>query len=187
MGWRFWLLGALTGALLGAAFYLVFPPEYRARATVVVDQNVEQVIPEEQQDLRKYIYLQRETDKLIEVAWADATLSIVAGETGLTVSDLRDGRLVLSQPSDGGWRFYGVASDPATAESLASAWAAAFSDQVQAGAVGVSPLAEIETTQLEDLPVSRSVSLGVCVFWGSLAGVFLFAFGVLFFHRKEEQ
>ena len=43
--WRFWVLGALTGALLGAALFYIAPPPYRARATVNVDFNLEEAWP----------------------------------------------------------------------------------------------------------------------------------------------
>jgi uncharacterized protein involved in exopolysaccharide biosynthesis len=39
--WRFWVLSGLVGALLGGAVYFVSPPDFRARATVVVDFNME--------------------------------------------------------------------------------------------------------------------------------------------------
>jgi uncharacterized protein involved in exopolysaccharide biosynthesis len=38
--WHFWVLGAIFGALIGAAVYYVAPPPYRARATVNVDFNL---------------------------------------------------------------------------------------------------------------------------------------------------
>lgn len=185
MAWRVWLVGALVGGLLATAVYLAFPPPYRARATVLVDQNVEQVIVEEQSDLRYYTYLQRETDKLIVIAWSDATISSVAEQTGIPAANLRDGRLQLSQPSDGGWHFYADSPDPETAEALAAAWATAFSDQVRDRASGVSPIAEITATQVTDLPVARSLSMGVYVFCGALAGVALFGFVTLFVGKRE--
>src|SRR5690242_17344370 len=45
--WRFWSVGALVGALLGAAIYYMAPPPYRAQATVLVDFNLEQAWPQE--------------------------------------------------------------------------------------------------------------------------------------------
>ncbi len=35
--WRFWVLGAFFGAMIGAIIYYVVPPPSRARATVNVD------------------------------------------------------------------------------------------------------------------------------------------------------
>jgi len=60
--------------------YIDRSPAYRAQATVLVDQHVEQVIPQEQTDLRKFNYLQRETDKLLVIAWNDQTLSRVTAK-----------------------------------------------------------------------------------------------------------
>ena len=129
--WRFWALGALIGGLLGAGVYAVFPPAYRAQAIVTVDFNLEQSWPQNS-DAQLFYYLDREARKLVEVAWADSTLNIVAAKTGITVPALRD-KLELSQPQDGGWHFY--ASDPqqTVAKQLAAAWAEAFYQQVQQG------------------------------------------------------
>ena len=69
--WRVWIRGAVLGAAFASVLYLIVPPTYRAQATVLVDQHVEQVIPQEQTDLRKFNYLQRETDKLLVIAWDD--------------------------------------------------------------------------------------------------------------------
>jgi len=130
--WRLWLLGALLGGLLGAAVYFIAPPAYRARATVVVSFNLEKSWPNKP-DNELFYYLERETRKVEAVAWADATLQLVADETGFTISELRSGKLELSQPQDGGWHFY--ASDPqaAVAASLAAAWAGAFDQQIRQG------------------------------------------------------
>ena len=45
--WRFWVLGALLGALLGTAFYYFVSPPYRVKATVNVDFNLEEAWPQE--------------------------------------------------------------------------------------------------------------------------------------------
>ncbi len=185
MAWRVWVAGAVVGAVAAALIYVVAPPQYRAQAIVLVDQNVEQVIPEERSDLLIYTYLQRETDKLVELAWSDQVLSQLSTETGIPVADLRDGRLYLSQPSDGGWRFLASATDPETASAVASAWAKSFVDAVQAKPAGISTLLEINFTQGQDLPVERAISVGVYVFSGALLGAALLAFGLLFFDRKE--
>lgn len=130
--WRFWLLGALLGGLLGAAVYWIAPPAYRARATVVVSFNLEKSWPNKP-DNELFYYLERETRKVEAVAWADATLQLVADETGLTVPELRSGKLELSQPQDGGWQFYATDPQAAVAAKLAAAWAGAFDKQIRQG------------------------------------------------------
>ena len=132
LAWRLWLLSATLGALLGGLAYLVFPPAFRAQATVVVDHNLEQAWPDAQTDRDLFTYLARETSKLVEVAWSDATLQQVAGQIpGTNIADLRDKELQLSQPSDGGWHFYADDPDPERAAQKASAWARTFADQVR--------------------------------------------------------
>lgn len=131
--WRFWVLSGLVGALLGGLVYLLFPPDFRARATVVVDFNMEEAWPVDS-DRELFYYLEREARKLEEVAVSDATLARVAKEVGdVTVSDLRGGILELSEPADGGWHFYANDPDPLRAERLASAWAETFTVHVREG------------------------------------------------------
>lgn len=130
--WRYWILSGLVGALLGGAIYLVFPPDFRARATVVVDFNMEEAWPVDS-DRELFYYLEREARKLEEVAWSDATLAKVAEEGDVTVSELRDGILELSEPADGGWHFYANDPSAARAEQMASAWAEIFVAEVRDG------------------------------------------------------
>lgn len=131
--WRFWVLSSLIGALLGGVIYFILPPDFRARATVVVDFNMEQAWPVDS-DRELFYYLEREARKLKEVAWSDETLAMVASQAGnVTVSELRSGILELSEPSDGGWHFYANDPSSARAEQLASAWAETFVTQVHAG------------------------------------------------------
>ncbi len=142
--WRVWLLAALAGAGLAAAAYFIFPPAYRARASVTVDHNLEQAIPQGS-DRDLFYYLQRETEKLETVAWADATLDQVAAQVpGVTVQSLRGGTLGLSQPKDGDWHFWAESSDPDQAQLLAAAWAGAFVSQVRSG---MDTAAQIEAAQ----------------------------------------
>jgi hypothetical protein len=183
--WRVWIGGAVLGAAIASIVYLIAPPAYRAQATVLVDQNVEQVIPQEQTDLRKYTYLARETDILVGIVWSDKTLARVTAQTGLPVATLRDGRLQLSQPSDGGWHFLADGPDPVTASALASAWAGAFVAETQSKPAGISPLLKINFTQQQDLPVTRAVSMGIYVFSGALLGIALLMLALLFFDWKN--
>jgi hypothetical protein len=98
---------------------------------------------------------------------------------------LRDGRLHLSQPSDGGWHFLADAPSPGAASALASAWAGAFVGEIQSKPAGISALLEVNFTQQQNLPIRRSVSLGIYIFSGALLGMALLAFVLLFFDWKK--
>jgi capsular polysaccharide biosynthesis protein len=185
--WRIWIGAAIVGAAIASLIYFIAPPPYRAKATVVVDQNVEQAIPDEESDLRRYTYLQRETDKLIEIVWSDQTLEKVSSQMGFPVGQLRNGILKLSQPGDGAWHFLADAATPETAAQLASAWAEAFVEVMQSKPAVVSPLVEIDFTQQENLPTTRTVSTGVYIFCGSLVGVLLSAFVILFSNARTNK
>ena len=157
--WRFWVLGALIGGLAGAAFYFVKPPDYRARATVVVSFNMEKAWPNKP-DNELFYYLERESRKVQEVAWADATLQQVSAQTGLAVADLRSGKLELSQPQDGGWHFYASDHSAQAANSLAAAWAQAFTTQVQQGiqtAVSLDAARKALETNPSDLKLQTDI------------------------------
>ena len=109
----FWLLASVLGAVFGAGAYFIFPPDYRAQVTVVVDFNLEESLLEGN-DRDLFYYLERESRKLEEVAWADETVDAISQEIAdLTVTELRDERLQLSQPQDGAWHFYANDADPA--------------------------------------------------------------------------
>ena len=143
--WKFWLLGSVLGALIGAAVFYLFPPMYRAQATVIVDFNIEESWTYGD-DRGVYYYLEREARKLVEIAWADETVSAVgAALPDLTVASLRGERLHLSQPEDGGWHFYADDPDPARAETMVALWTESFVEQAREGAVNATALKAIMT------------------------------------------
>lgn len=184
--WRFWVLGALAGALLGAALFYIVPPPYRARATVNVDFNLEEAWPEES-DRQQFYYLERETRKLEEIAWSDVVMQTVANASGVEVSDLRGGVLSLSQPAEAGWHFYADDRDMEKAESLASTWALSFTEQARAdmaSQVGLNSFIRVDAAQAEDLPVYRKVSLGTYLLSGSVGFLAVSALAILFFKSK---
>ena len=186
--WRFWVLGMLVGALLGAALFYIVPPPYRARATVNVDFNLEEAWPQET-DRQQFYYLERETRKLEEIAWSDTVMQSVADASGVDVSTLRDKVLSLSQPGEAGWHFYADEHNPAQAASIASAWALAFTKRVQedvAAQAGLNSFIRLDATQVNDLPVHRSVSLGTYLFSGSVGFLTLSALLVLFVKPKQK-
>lgn len=226
--WRLWIVGAIAGALLAAGVYALFPPDYRARAVVVVDHNLEEVW--QFQPAQTFYFLGRETRKLEELAWSDETMQMVADQVGgATIRELRDGILLLSQPADGGWYFYADDRDPQRAEALANAWVAAFVQQVYAGletsaalvearaeineillanpemssgdiqklidrispelnkTKGLSPYLEVYISQGEQLPVARSINMGVYILSGSMIGALALGFAALVVLRAEEK
>jgi hypothetical protein len=184
--WRFWVLGTVIGALLGAALFYVAPPPYRARATVNVDFNLEEAWPEET-DRQQFYYLERETRKLEEIAWSDEVMRVVANASGVDISTLRDEVLSLSQPAEAGWHFYADDRDPGQAESIASTWALAFTEQAQAdlaAQVGLNSFVRVDAAQVEDLPVHRKISLGTYLLSSSFGFLALSVLAILFFKPK---
>lgn len=185
--WRFWLLGAIIGALLGAATYFVAPPPYRARATVSVDFHLELAWPQNS-DREQFYYLERETRKLKEIAFSDTVLNLVALQAGdVTVEQMRAGKLQLSQPGHGGWHFFADDDDPKKAAALAAAWGRAFADQVQKQVIasstsGLEPYITVSADQVENLPVDRLLSISTYLLVGALAVLCIGALAVLFAH-----
>jgi len=184
--WKFWVLGAIIGAAIGAAVYTIAPPPYRARATVLVDFNLEQAFPEDT-DRQLFYYLERETRKLEEIAWSDSVIEDVASGSADTVEALRGGVLQLSQPAEGGWHFYADDRDPERAGQLASAWAQGFAEETQrmVEAGELNAFIQLEVTQSADLPVERSEPISTYLLIGTLAFSAVSAFLVLFLGRKQ--
>ncbi len=150
--WRLLLVAALIGGLIGAAIYQLWVPPFRAMSKVVVDQNLEQALPAAP-DREVFYFLERETQKLEELAWSDTVLEQVTMQVeGVKISDLRGGLLQLSQPGDGGWRFYGVNSSPEKAKQLAKSWANIFTEEVQKAVNSANELIAVkkELTGLTD-------------------------------------
>jgi capsular polysaccharide biosynthesis protein len=184
--WKFWVLGAIVGAAIGAAVYTIAPPPYRARATVLVDFNLEQAFPEDT-DRQLFYYLERETRKLEEIASSDSVIEGVASGSGDTVEALRGGVLQLSQPAEGGWHFYADDRNPERASQLASSWAQGFTAETQrkVEAGELNAFIQLEVTQSADLPVERSEPISTYLLIGALAFSAISAFLVLFLGRKQ--
>ena len=186
--WRFWSVGALIGALIGAGIYYTAPPPYRAHATVLVDFHLEQAWPKET-DRQQFYYLERETRKLEEIAWSDLVLETVAeANPEVTVQELRNGKLILSQPGDGGWHFYADDRDPERAAALASTWSRVFAEQVpirQQSVDGPNSFIQAKQTQIAQSPRDRSLSLGTYLFVGAVVFLAIGSILVLFFKRPQ--
>jgi len=179
--WRFWVLGALIGSAIGAVVYYVAPPPYRARAVVNVDFNLEQAWPKDT-DRQQFYYLERESRKLVEIAWSDEVLA----ELNSPMAELRNGKLNLSQPAEAGWHFYADDKDPQKAEELASAWANAFVEKTQAeiASGNVNEYVKLEVTQSANLPKGRSNPLANYLLAGTSGFLTLAVFFVLFTKPK---
>lgn len=180
--WRFWLAAAWIGAFIGAAVYVIAPPPYRARATVSVDFNLEQAWPQNS-DRQDFYYLERETRKLEEIAWSDSVLQVVSQNHDVNLPELRNDKLLLSQPAEAGWHFYAEDQNPQRAAQIASTWAKAFAEQAQkqiGASDGLNSFIRIELTQSAGLPVKRAVSPGSYLLAGALTGMLLGGLAVLF-------
>ena len=190
--WRFWILGAMIGALIGAAVYYIAPPPYRARATVNVDFNLEEAFPTET-DRQYFYYLERETRKMIEIAWSDEILSQLlifsAEELHFSVNELRDEKLNLAQPTEAGWHFFADDDNPIIARFLASAWANAFVEKVQPEieAGNINQFVKLEVTQSENLPKERSIPLSSYLLAGSCIFLLMAVFIILFIKPKIDH
>lgn len=184
--WRFWVLGAIFGALIGAAVYLIAPPAYRARATVNVDFNLEQAWPQET-DRQQFYYLEREARKLEEIAWHDEIMSQLSSEFAIPAEDLRGDVLQLSQPAEAGWHFYADDNDPKVAASLAAAWAEAFVAKAQADidSGAINEFVRLEATQSSNLPTERRIPLSGYLLAGSIGFLTLAVFVVLFINPQN--
>jgi len=187
--WRFWLLSALIGATIGAALYYIVPPLYRARATVNVDFHLDQAWPQNS-DREQFYYLDREVRKLEDIAMSDEVLNVVASKVdGVTVQQMRAGKIQLDQPGNGGWHFFADDKDSNKAAALASAWAQAFADNVQTQVVnpssGLEKFITISATQTQNLSAHRRVSLSVYLLIGALGFLAVSAFGILFFKTEK--
>lgn len=182
--WRFWVLGAVLGSAMGAAAYYMAPPPYRAKATVNVDFNFEEAFPTNT-DRQDFYYLEREARKMEEIAWSDDVLS----QLNTPIEELRNGKLILSQPAEAGWHFYADDKDPQIAEGLASAWANAFVEKVQAEIQfgGINEFVKLEVTQSADLPKERSVPLANYLLTGSGGFLLVSVFAMLFIRRKDSN
>ena len=185
--WRFWVLGALLGAVIGAAIYFIAPPPFRARATVNVDFNLEQAWPQDT-DRQQFYYLERESRKMEEIAWSDDVMNRLSTEFTIPIQALRGGKLQLSQPAEAGWHFYADDSDSNTAAMLASAWAATFFIKVQADIDGgnINKFVKLEVTQSAGLPMERRVPLSGYLLAGSIGFLTLAVFVMLFFKPKSQ-
>ena len=184
--WRFWVLGALLGALLGTALYYVVPPPYRVKATVNVDFNLEEAWPKDV-DRQQFYYLERESRKLEELAWSDAIMRQLSSEFAIPVEDLRVTKLHLGQPAEAGWHFYADDNNAQAAEQMASTWAAAFVAKVQAEVQSgnINEFVRLELTQAQNLPKQRSISISEYMLAGSMSLLTLAAFIVLFTKPKK--
>ena len=186
--WRFWSVGALIGGLLGAGLYYIAPPAYRAHAIVLVDFNLEQAWPQET-DRQQFYYLERETRKLEDIAWSDIVMGSVVEAMGtVTTQELRNGKLDLSQPAEGGWNFYADDANPERAAALASAWSQVFVNQVRfrAGSEnGPSSFIVATLTQAAQIPRDRSIPLSTYLLVGAIVFLTVTSFLVLFLSKPK--
>ena len=167
--------------MIGASVYFIVPPPYRAKATVNVDFNLEQALPQDT-DRQHFYYLERESRKMEEIAWSDEIMSQLSSQFAITNDDLRGYVLQLSQPAEAGWHFYADDSDAQTAEELASTWANAFVEKTQAeiAAGNINEFVKLEVTQSKGLPKERSIPLSGYLLAGSIGFLTVAVFVVLF-------
>lgn len=184
--WRFWSIGALIGGLLGAAVFYFSPPPYRAHAVVLVDFNIEEAWSQET-DRQQFYYLERETRKLVEIAFSDEVLKgIIKSNPGTSVDEL-EGKLSLSQPAEGGWNFYADDPDPERAATLATAWAGEFARRAreQRDSGGLNEFIETDLIRIAAHPRERSSPMSLSIFAGAVIFLSVGSIFVLFFNKPQ--
>jgi hypothetical protein len=116
-------------------------------------------------------------------------MGMVVEETGdITVQELHNGKLSLSQPAEGGWHFYADDGDPERAAAFASAWSQVFVEQVRlrTGLLeGPNEYIEATRTQVAQVPRDRSISLSTYLFVGAIVFLAISSFLVLFFSKPK--
>lgn len=185
--WRFWSVGALIGGLLGTAVFYVAPPPYRAHSVMLVDFNLEEAWPQET-DRQQFYYLERETRKLEEIAFSDTVLDgILRTDPDATRPELTDGKLLLSQPAEGGWNFYVDDTDPARAATLANVWVNEFVSQAreQRDSGGLNEYIEMEVTRIASPPNERSLLMSSYIIVGAVIFLGVGSIFILFFSRSD--
>jgi hypothetical protein len=185
--WRFWVLGAIFGAILGVVIFYAAPPPFRAQAIVNVDFNLEQAWPQET-DRQQFYYLERESRKLEELAWSDDVMSQLSSEYAIPVEDLRGGKLQLSQPAEAGWHFYADNVDSQTAAFIASAWAEAFVAKAQGdiNSGAINEFVRLEAVQLGKLHIAPRIPVSAYMLAGSICFLTLAVFTLLFVSPKNK-
>ena len=187
--WRFWSVGAVVGGLIGAGFYYVAPPPYRAHAVVLVDFSLEQALPKDT-DRQQFYYLERETRKLEEIAKSDAVLgSVAASIQNVTLVELRN-ETHLSQPEIGSWNFYVDNVDAERAGAIATTWANQFANQVNiqiSSAGGPEAFITAKVTRSASQPFERSRSSSLYIFVGAVVFLLIGSVMVLFFSRSDDH
>src|SRR6185436_917595 len=112
----------------------------------------------------------------------------LSSQFSISAQELRDKKLQLSQPAEGGWHFYADDPDPQVAASLASAWAEAFvakvGTEIEAG--NVNEFVKFEVTQSANLPVERRAPLSGYLLAGSAVFLALAVFAVLCVKPKNK-
>jgi hypothetical protein len=137
--WPIVLACALLGAAVASAAGLASPRRYVAEAGVVVDSNVDVVMPSAHRyDIASY--LNQQALRLESIAFSDTVWETVS-QTILREGYAEDrpaaqalaGSVRLPHPTDGEWRFLAYSRNPALAARLANVWSQAFVDAVDAG------------------------------------------------------